>query len=64
MNLADLKKGFGAREKVNLWLDHIGETDEVGRAKVLDACANGYEGGTAKEVREFFVSRYESDCVQ
>ena len=62
MKLADLKKTIGAREKVNLLLDFIGETCSIGRSQVLDACANGYEQGTAKEVRAYFILRYESDC--
>lgn len=40
------------REKVNLWLDSIGETDEECRKEVLTQCA------TDKEARMYYVQRH------
>lgn len=60
MKLARLKEGMGDKEKVIAWLDHVGETSPEGRAQVLEACAKGYEHGTAQEVRAYFVSRFNT----
>lgn len=51
--LSELKSGINDRQKVNLWLDHINETDELIRADVLEKCAND------EDARQYFVGRYE-----
>ncbi len=45
------------REKVNLWLDHINETDEACRAEVLQACSDD------KLARAYYIFRYTKDCA-
>jgi len=40
------------REKVNAWLDYIGETDKACRDEVLFLCS------TDKEARAYYVGRY------
>ena len=39
------------RQKINNWLDSIGEFDPACREEVMDACAKD------KEVRAYYVSR-------
>lgn len=56
MSLADLKEGLTDRRKVELWLDHIGETDTACRDEVLQQCADN------RHARAYFVNRYEQDC--
>lgn len=50
------------RDKVNAWLDSIGETDKACRDEILDACAKGAEiDGVmvpAAEFRRFYVGKY------
>lgn len=54
--LASLKNEGSDRKKVELWLDHINETDESCRKEVLDQCAKD------KEARIYYVDRYREDC--
>ena len=53
MSLAYLKSAMGDRDKVNVWLDSIGETDQACRAEVLERCAKD------SEARAYYVMRYE-----
>ena len=41
------------RQKVNAWLDWIGEHDQAVRDEVLENCAKD------KEARSYYVKRYE-----
>ena len=60
LTVVERAQAMGDRSRVVAFLDHIGETSKEGRAQVLDACANGYEHGTAQEVRAFFISRFNN----
>lgn len=44
------------RQKVNAWLDHIGEQDPACRNEILENCAKD------PEARAYYVGRYEQDC--
>ena len=45
-----------SREKINLWLDSINETDKECRDEVLEHCR------IDKEARSFYVQKYEENC--
>jgi hypothetical protein len=51
--LANLKNGGTDREKINLWLDSVGEFDKETRGEVLEQCKND------KDARNYYLSRYE-----
>ena len=56
--LNQLKEGLADREKINLWLDHIQESDPVCRNEVIEHCAKD------KEARAYYVKRYIEDCIK
>lgn len=49
---------FTDRQKVQLWLDSIGETDPACRNEVLEACAK------SKECRAYYVGRFSEVTVK
>ncbi len=53
MSAIERLKKQSDRQKVNLWLDSIGETDPECRREVLDHCAKD------PDARAYYVSRYE-----
>ena len=56
--LADLKNQDTDREKINAWLDLIGETDSTCRAEVLKICAAN------PEARRYYVKRHDAECIK
>ena len=44
------------KQKINLWLDSINETDQATREEVLEHCR------IDKEARAFYVQKYDEDC--
>lgn len=54
--LSQLKNAETDREKINKWLDKIGERDQAIRDEVLYNCAKDIEA------RRYYVKRFEQDC--
>lgn len=45
------------RQKIEAWLDHIGERDEACRYEVLALCKADLDA------RQYFVRRHNEDCA-
>lgn len=52
MAAIDRLKSLSDLQKVNEWLDRIGETDQECRNEVIDQCRND------KEAMDYYLSRY------
>ena len=44
------------RQKINIWLDSINETDQATRDEVMEHCR------IDREARAFYVQKYDEDC--
>lgn len=54
--LAELKTRDTDCNKIETWLNFIGETDAVIRCEIIDGCRKDIE------TRKYFVKRYTEDC--
>lgn len=54
--LKELKSQNTDRDKVNAWLDHIGEHDKDCRSEVLAQCKED------ARARAYYAQRYNEDC--
>lgn len=57
MRLTELKNSVSDRQKVEAWLDHIGEHDKATRDEVFENCAKD------KEAKAYFLRRYQQEVV-